>query len=111
MAMGISYEDFWKLNPRSLTVILNGYKMKRKVMDEQNWLLGGYVFSAVSIAMGNAFKKKSQKSVSYFEELKHPFLKDIDKDKLSEEEIQKKRQLLFAQLRTKQANFEINHGK
>ena len=111
MAMGVSMDEFWNLSPRTLNVLLESYRLKRKVIDEEHWLLGGYVYSAVSIAMGNAFKKKSQKARSYFEEIQHPFLKDIDKEKLSEAEIEKKRQLLFAQLRTKQANFELNHGK
>lgn len=111
MAMGVSYEDFWNLTPRAINVILESYKLRRKIEDEQQWMLGGYVCSAVSVALSNAFKKKSQKSVSYFEELKKPFLTDLDKKELSEEEIQRKRELLFAQLRTKQANFEISHGK
>lgn len=111
MAMGVSMDEFWNLSPRTLNVLLESYRLKRKVIDEEHWLLGGYVYSAVSIAMGNAFKKKSQKAKNYFEEINHPFLKDVNKNELSEEEIEKKRQLLFAQLRTKQANFELNHGK
>lgn len=62
--------------------------------------------------MGNAFRKKNQKPKSYFEILDKPFFTNINNvDGMSEEEIQKKRELLMAQLRTKQSNFELTHGK
>lgn len=110
--MGLSYDDFWALTPRKLNVILDGYKLKRKTEDEKHWILGGYVFEAVSLAMGNAFRKKNQKPKSYFEILDKPFFTNINNvDGMSEEEIQKKRELLMAQLRTKQSNFELTHGK
>lgn len=113
--MGVSYNEFWELTPRSLNVIVESYKLKRKVQDEEQWLLGGYMFSAVSFALQNAFRKKNQKAKTYFEELKEPFLKGIaDKTsngEMSEEEKNKKLDLLMAQLRVKQANFEINNGK
>ena len=110
--MGLSYDDFWQLTPRKLNVILDGYKLRRKTEDEKNWILGGYIFEAVSLAMGNAFRKKNQKPKSYFEILDKPFFTNINNvDGMSEEEIQKKRELLMAQLRTKQSNFELNHGK
>jgi hypothetical protein len=114
LAMGVSLSEFWEMNPHSIEVILDGYKLKRKIADEQQWLLGGYVFSAVSTAMGNAFRKKNTKAKSYFEEVEKPFLSNIDKKTsagLSEEEIQRRRELLMAQLRTKQSNFELKHGK
>lgn len=110
--MGLSYDDFWRLTPRKLNVILDGYKLRRKTEDEKNWILGGYIFEAVSLAMGNAFRKKNQKPKSYFEILDKPFFTNINNvDGMPEEEIQKKRELLMAQLRTKQSNFELKHGK
>jgi len=112
--MGISLNEFWELNPRTLNVITEAYRLKRKVYDEEQWLLGGYFFNAVTIALGNAFKKKNVKARSYFEEIEKPFLSEIDAKKpgeMSEEEKQKKLDLLMAQLRVKQSNFELKHGK
>lgn len=111
--MGVSINEFWELNPRTLNVITEGYKLQRKVHDEEQWLLGGYVFNAVSIAMANAFRKKNVKAKSYFEEVEKPFLSGISSKngEMSEEEIQRKRDLLMAQLRIKQSNFELKHGK
>lgn len=112
MAMGVSYEQFWELTPRSLNVIVEGYKLRRKVVDEQNWLLGGYVFQAVSVALGNSFRKKNQKAKSYFEQLDKPFLNNIgDNVEMSEEEKQRKLSALMASLHVMKNNFELTHGK
>ena len=97
------------MNPRILEPILEGYKLKRKIRDENQWLLGGYVFEAVSIALGNMAKKKGQKPDNYFEEIKRPALQSINTNngELTEEEKQKRLDLLVAGLRVKQANFEL----
>ena len=97
------------MNPRILEPRLEGYKLKRKIIDENQWLLGGYVFEAVSIALGNMAKKKGQKPDNYFEEIKRPALQSINTNngELTEEEKQKRLDLLVAGLRVKQANFEL----
>lgn len=109
--MGIGYDEFWTLNPRKLNVIIEGYRLKRQIEDEKAWYLGGYVFEAVSIALGNAFRKKNQKAKSYFEVLDKQFLKHKEMTELTEEEKQQKLDLLVAGLRIKQTNFELNHRK
>lgn len=112
IAMGISYEYFWELNPRKLKPILEGYRLKKKTIDEQQWMLGGYVFEAVSLAMGNAFRKKGQKPRGYFSELKQPFLKDIelkDENNMTEEEKRIKTERLFTNLEIMAANYNMKH--
>ena len=108
--MGISYDEFWLLNPRKLNVIIEGYKNTRKVRDEEQWFLGGYFYQAVSIALGNAFRKKGQKEKNYFELLKKPFLGSLSQE-LTEEEKQKSLDALMASLHVMQTNFEVGHGK
>lgn len=111
LAMGIGYDEFWTLNPRKLAVLVDGYKLRRKIEDEQAWLLGGYVFQAVSTALGNAFKKKNQKARSYFEDVEKPFLDEIDKQEISENDKQKYIDSLMASLHVMQNNFNLKHGK
>ena len=97
------------MNPRILEPILEGYKLKRKIIDENQWLLGGYIFEAVSIALGNMAKKKGQKPDNYFEEIKRPALQSINTNngELTEKKKKKRLDLLVAGLRVKQANFEL----
>ena len=101
------------MNPRILEPILEGYKLKRKIIDEDHWLLGGYIFEAVSIATGNIFRKKGQKPQSYFDVVKNPSLNSVKSstEELSEEEKQKRRDVLMASLRIRQANFELSKQK
>ena len=110
IAMGIGYEEFWKLTPRKLNVIIEGYKIKRKVEDEKQWFLGGYMFEAVSIALGNAFRKKNQKANTYFELQDKPFLSKAQEE-LTEEEKQKQFDAFMASLHVMQTNFNLSHGK
>ena len=93
--------------------MLEGYKLKRQTQDEEAWLLGGYVFQAVSVSLGNAFRKKNTKAQSYFEVLDKPFLKNVEKqeEEYTEEELQRYREAFMASLNVMKNNFELNHGK
>lgn len=106
--MGVSYHEFWTLNPRSLNVIIEGYKLKRKVHDEEQWYLGGYMFHAVTVALGNAFRKKNEKPKSYFEILEEPFMQSVE---MAEQRKQKQIDALMASLHVMQNNFNLNHGE
>lgn len=105
--MGYSYWEFWDMNPKILEPILEGYKLKRKIIDEDQWLLGGYIFEAVTIAIGNMFRRRGQKPQSYFDAVKKPTLNAVKNSEMSEAEKQRQLDRLMAGLRTKQANFEL----
>ena len=111
LAMGIAYDEFWELTPRKLRVMVEGYTLRRQIEDERSWLLGGYVFQAVTTAMGNSFRKKNQKAKDYFEVVEEPFLKKLDKKDLSDDEKQKRLDALMASLHVMKDNFELRHGK
>lgn len=115
MAMGVTYDEFWTLNPRKLNVIVEGHKLKRQVIDEQNWMLGDYVFDAVSIALGNAFRKKGVQPKEYFKEIPQPISRRIldvpDENGLTEAEKKRKTELLFKNLEIMAANHRLNKGR
>lgn len=109
IAMGISYEEFWKLNLRSFNVIAKGYNLRKKEQDAMMWLQGGYIFDAVSLAVGNAFRKKGQRPKEYFKVLKEPFLSQSIKDESNMTESEKKNmtEQLFHNLEIQMANFNL----
>lgn len=109
--MGIGYDEFWTLNPRKLSVLTEGYKLRRKIEDEKSWLLGGYIFQAVSVSIGNALRKKNQKAKDYFEIVEKPFLDAIDKKEATEEDKQKYLDAVMASLHIMQNNFDLKHGE
>lgn len=108
--MGVSYREFWSFTPKELDVTIEGYKNIRKVEDEKQWFLGGYMFHAVSFALGNAFRKKNEKPRSYFELLEKPLLSN-NPEELTEEEKQKYTDALLANLHIMETNFNLSHGK
>ncbi len=113
MAIGISYNEFWTLNPRKIKVIVEGYRLQRQVRDEEYWMLGGYIFDAVSLAMGNSFRKKGQKPKEYFEIIKEPILKretEKNSEVMSELEKRQKTELLFKNLEIMAANHRLSQG-
>lgn len=78
----------------------DGYKLKRKMIDEIAFFDGYYTYEAVAIAVGNAFRGKGQKPVEY---RKKPILWEN-----SEENLQKQREAFVAALETMKTNFELS---
>lgn len=76
-----------------------GYKIKRRMIDEISFFDGFYTYEAVAIAVGNAFRGKGQKPL---ELRKRPILAEN-----SEENLQKQREAFLAALQTMKTNFEL----
>ena len=76
-----------------------GYKIKRKMIDEISFFDGYYTYEAVATAVGNAFRGKGQKPI---EPRKQPILFEN-----SEENLQKQREAFLAALETMKTNFEL----
>lgn len=86
-------------------------KSHRKKLEEQDYLQhmwwGNYGLSAVSVAVEHCFAGRKAKS-KYIEK---PILKEIEERNkpLSEEELQRQRELFVAKLEVMKTNFELNH--
>lgn len=67
--MGISYDLFWRLNPKKLMPFAEAYKRKQQLRSGEMWLMGQYVASALDATVCNAmpFIKRKKKG-KYFEE-------------------------------------------
>lgn len=83
MAMGVSYETFWHLTPHKLKAFAKAYELQRKLKDEEMWIMGRYVLSAVSTAVEHCLAGRKAKS----QYLPAPILKEfIEESGLSQEE-------------------------
>lgn len=64
---GISYDDFWKMNPRIMEIYQKGYmdevKQKQQLMNYQAWLNNQYTMMAI----GSAFNRKNKYPKKPFE--------------------------------------------
>lgn len=85
--MGVSWQEFWGMNPRIIKLLDKGHEEKIKEQDYIAWLFNQYTLSAVSVAVEHCLAGEKAKS-KYIEK---PFLQDIErterKNKESQEEI------------------------
>ena len=108
--MDIPYNLFWRLNPKKLKPFQEAYRIKQKNRDEEMWAFcGNYVLSAVITAVDSCLNGQKARS-KYIEK---PLLKDRlnDEKEMTEEELQRQRELFVAKLLVMKTNFELNNKK
>lgn len=83
MTLGVSYETFWHLTPHKLKAFAKAHEFRRKIQDEEMWIMGQYVLSAVSTAVEHCLAGRKAKS----QYLSAPILEEFVKESgLSQEE-------------------------
>lgn len=94
--------------PKELEPFLKAHKIKIKMRDEEMWRMGIYVQYSVSVAVEHNLAGRKAKS-KYIEK---PLLQEIEKKNtpMTEDEIQKHRELFIAKMKIMQANFELNRN-
>lgn len=109
--LGVSWQEFWEMNPHIIKLLLKGYEEKIKEQDYMAWLSNQYTMSAVSVAAEHCLAGRKAKS-KYIEK---PFMQEIEEKQqenkpLTEEEKKRQTEQLFLRLRIMGANFNLNHG-
>lgn len=88
-AIGVSWHEFWGMNPHIINLLIKGHQEKIKEQDYLAWLFGQYTLSAVMVAVEHNLAGEKAKS----KYIKEPFLystieeKEENKNKESKEEI------------------------
>lgn len=106
LSIGVPYETFMHLVPNELRAYYKAYKQKQKMRDEEAWMWwGNYGISALIFAIDHCFSKNPKS-----EYIKKPIMFDMDKKEkgMSEEELQRQRELFVAKLQVMQTNFELS---
>ena len=105
LAIGVPYNVFQHITPVRLEDFVEAYKKQKIMRDEENWLLGIYVESAVATAVEHVLA--GRKATSKY--IESPILRDTkEKEELSEEEKKRQSELFLAKLEIMAANFELN---
>lgn len=104
---GLTVHDIDWSCPADLEPYAKAYKLKMQEWDYMNWILNQYTLSAVSVAVEHCLAGRKARS-KYIEK---PIMQQIEeKNKpLSEDELQKQRELFVAKLEAMKTNFELNH--
>lgn len=105
--MGMTANEFMHSTPKVLKAYVGAYKIKIEMADRLAWqFCGNYVLSAVSVAVEHCLAGTKAKS----EFIKEPALKTAQEANkpMSEDDIQKQRDLFIAKLTAMKANFDSN---
>ena len=108
LAIGVSYERFMCSCPKELEPFVEAERLKVLRQDEDMWVMGMYVQSAVAVAVEHCLAGKKAKS----KYLELPLREKMEEEnKVSEDNLQKQRKQFVAQLMLMKANFELENGK
>lgn len=58
IAYGMTYEQYWYGDPWMTRAYAQAYLLKRKIENENAWILGAYMANAFGTVIANAFGKK-----------------------------------------------------
>jgi hypothetical protein len=89
MSYGMTYNDFWYGSAFMVNFYREAHKLKIKEQDENNWMIGMYVYEALCDVSPilHAFSKKGTKPLPYAEK---PYLMDkLDTSIKSQEQVER----------------------
>lgn len=94
-------------SPADMKPYLKSHNEELKEKDYLAWLQGQYTLSAVSVAVEHCLAGRKAKS-NY---IKKPLLQELEEQNkpMTEEEIQRQRELFVAKLQAMKTNFELNN--
>lgn len=83
-AIGITWQEFWNVNPHIIKLIAKGHAEKLKEQDSIMHMMGIYVMSAVSVSIDRFAAGKNSKA----KYIKEPILqKSIEEQCMTQEEL------------------------
>lgn len=86
-AIGISWKEFWTLNPHIIKCLLKGKSEQQKELDQMMWRMEQYIYDATSVALDHrltALFGKRAKSKTFENPI---FMQAIEDSILTQEEI------------------------
>lgn len=106
---GFSINDIDWSCPADLEPYAKAHKLKIQEKDYLSWLSNQYTLSAVSVAVEHCLAGRKARS-KYIEK---PIMQQIEEqnEPLSEDKLQRQRELFVAKLEVMKTNFELNHPK
>lgn len=60
LMIGVDYDTFWRLNPKSLSPFIKAFTLKYEYDDRKNWELGLYIKMAVASSFSKDAKYPSK---------------------------------------------------
>ena len=86
LAVGVSYDIFWHLNPKKLHPFFESHKIRRQERSNDMWLMGQYVAAALDATVCNAMPFVKRRRKGKYPERPIQVLPKTEKEKQFEEE-------------------------
>lgn len=83
-AIGVSWQEFWGMNPHIIKLLMKGHEEKIKEQDYMAWLSNQYTLSAVSVAVEHCLAGKKAKSKYVDKPFLHSIFEEIQENKCKE---------------------------
>lgn len=68
MAIGMSYDQFWYEDSALVKMYYQAHKYRIEQRNQEMWMQGLYICSALECTVGNLFKKKGSSPIEYMKE-------------------------------------------
>lgn len=106
--MGVTWEQFWHMNPRIIKAVSLGYQEKQKLRDREMWAwFGNYGISAMIFSIEHCFSK-NPKSQYIDNPVSEGITKKTTREMTEKERIEAERNRQYMILKVMQANFELS---
>lgn len=90
----MTYDQYWYGDPMMVRAFYKANKIRRRMIDEEAWMTGLYVMSAINATVGNMFRKQGTTPEEYPRE---PWFVQTEREKEEEKtEEKKKREATWA---------------
>lgn len=97
LMIGVDYDLFWTLNPKSLSPFIKAFTMKEEYDDSFAWRLGAYIKLAVVSSLGNEAKYPEKPF------MQAPVKRDMTPDEIKEK-MMRSAEIINSRLETKGVN-------
>lgn len=107
LALGISEELFWTLNPKRLHPYLEAEKLIQEKRDAEMWRMGMYVYNAVQAAVDNVVNGRKSQAKYMDKPLLEQYKEAHQEVALTEEDEMKQVEAFFLSLETLSTNAKL----
>ena len=104
MAMGMTAQEFWEGDPHLVVYYRKAHELKLEVLNDLEWRMGFYNYTAFNVVLANAFRKKGTKPIDYLEK-PLPIREPTEAEKKAEQ--QRKTEAFIANLERKKHLREV----
>ena len=108
-AIGITWEEFWKMNPKILGLHIKAHQERIKEQDYLAWLQGKYIHQGFSVVLSHVFSKNSNAEYPKTPYMENVELEDKPINNADDEQKKKQAENYMLRLQLMATNWNMNN--